>query len=211
MSDARIRLQNYRAKKPNPKRLRHAQKENLFKHEALAGGKTTVLRNIITKIKANGVNLSGVITHDPLIEMHHALYENTTNHAYGDKAIRFEFARKDPTDMIALKAIFRNLLKTVANHGRIDMTKKDVSELPPLLHDEIRRAWQKQKERVWRNYMQRSTSWREIFTLFREHCRIGSDELDKVCDPEKEHNYATGEKGELDPLRKTLPLKWSNG
>ncbi len=184
------------------------KQENLFKHEALAGGKTTVLRNIITKIKADGINLSGIITHDALIEMHHALFRNTTTNAYGDKAIRFEFCRKDPSDLIALKALLRNLLKTVANHGRIDMTKKDALSFH---HSYLMKFEELLKGQKVDEINQEIDLMNEIFLLLREHCRIGSDEMDKVCDPEKEHNYATGEKGSIDPVKRDAAfemVKW---
>jgi hypothetical protein len=164
-------------------------KENLFKHEALAGGKTTVLRNIITKIKAEGTNLSGAITHDPLIEMHHPLLEQSATQCYGDKAYRFEFSRGDPTDQAALQRILRNMLKTIAEKGRIDFTKRD---LLSLHHSFILKfeTLQHVSEEDSSNLHVEIDLLTEIFDLLEEKGRIGSDELDKVCDPEKEHNYA---------------------
>lgn len=178
------------------------KRENLFKHEALADGKTILLRNAISKIKADGISLSGVMTHQPLIEMHHPDYQQTTTHAYGDKATRFEFSRQTPTDVMALRAILRNLLNSIVNHGRIDMTKRDalsfhhsyILKFEALLHTQSAQ----ELEQLHREL----DLMGECVLLFLKHCRLGNDELDKVCDPEKEHNYATGDDAEIDPIKR---------
>ena len=87
-------------------------KPNRFKHEALAGGKTTVLRVVISKLKADGTHMSGVITHEPLVEMHHPLLEKSTRQAYGESAFRFTFDRADSTDVFSLRNTFRKYLKS---------------------------------------------------------------------------------------------------
>lgn len=185
--------------------------ENLFKHEALAGGKTSVLRNIISKIKADGRHLSGVITDEPLIEMHHELLENTASNAYGDRAWRFEFKRGDPTDQYALSLIVKNLYEMIVHHGRFDLTKRDLLSFQHAYVIKME-ALMKTGEEAAKEIHAELDLFDDIFTLLETRARIISDELDKILDPEKEHNYAYGsDKQTLDATRCDAALdivKW---
>lgn len=181
--------------------------ENLFKHEALAGGKTTVLRNIISKIKANGATLAGVITHEPLIEMHHTLLQSTTRHAYGEQAFHLDFNRGDPTNAATLRNILNNFLHSITEHGRIDLTKKDALNLHHacvVKYEEIRKNTD---PTVLKKLNEELDILNQILDLLLEKGRIGSDELDKVCDAEKEHNFAYGPKVPLNEVKVDAALE----
>ena len=99
-------------------------RKNIFKRQACAGGKTTFLRKLIAKIKslqADGRTMSCVITHEPLIAVHHRQLENDYHEAFGDKVYRFQFNRQDPTDTLSLRIILRNLYKVVADHALLGL------------------------------------------------------------------------------------------
>lgn len=163
---------------------------NRFKHEALAGGKTTILRVIISKLKADGAALSGVITHEPLIEMHHPLLEKSTRQAYGETAYRFSFDRGDPTDVNALKLILRNLYKMITEKGRLDCTKKDLLSLHHAFIIKYEHLLDPSYENKQNELHDEIDLLNDILDILLQRAKIGNDELDKVCDSEKEHNYA---------------------
>lgn len=175
---------------------------NSFKHEALAGGKTTVLRNAISKLKADGKYLSGVITYEPLLEMHHPIFEKTAKESYGDMVFLFRFSRQDKTDIATLTNLYRNLLRTVFDRGRIDTTKKDLLSFHHaiiLKYEELMK-FEKDPSQITPQMREEFALLDKILLLLEKRARFGNDELDQVSNPEKEHNYALRVDGQLIPL-----------
>jgi hypothetical protein len=180
--------------------------KNVFKHEALAGGKTTMLRNIISKIKADGVTLSGVMTHEPLFGMHHPLYEKTTREAYGEKAWKLSFTRNDPSDVKALNLIHTNMLKAIAERGRISTTRSDVLSLRNIFLQKYDELWKGKGDPEVKNGEIDALS--SILELLMDHTSIGNDELEKILAPDNENNYTSGdEKGSLNEVKSSAALE----
>lgn len=179
---------------------------NVFKHEALAGGKTTFLRNIISKIKADGVTLSGVMTHEPLFGMHHPLYEKTTREAYGEKAWVLSFTRNDPSDVKALKLIHGNMLKEIAEKGRISTTRSDLLSLRNIFLQKYDELWKGKGDTEEKHAEIDALS--AILKILKEHTSIGNDELEKILAPDNENNYTSGdEKGSLNEVKGEAALE----
>lgn len=176
---------------------------NLFKHEALAAGKTTFLRNIISKIKADGVTLSGVMTHEPLFNQHHPLYEKTTRGAYGEKVFHLSFSRSSPSDVKSLTHIYRSLLETIAEKGRISTTRSDVLSLRNHLLQKYDEFWKGKGDPS-----EEIDILCDIFILLKEKGSIGNDELEKILASDNENNYTAGDsKGALNPVKSKAALK----
>jgi hypothetical protein len=181
------------------------EKINLYKHEALASGKTTFLRNLISKRKANGFNLSCIITHDPLIAIHHKQLETATSEAYGDKAYRFEFNRQSPTDKFSLYLIFRNLLKIILNKGRLDFTPNDILSLRHaflLKHHELENSLRDINE----IHEEIDILGDIIQKTFKELACTNSDEIDKILEASKQHNYSIGKTKKLNKIKCKVAL-----
>lgn len=190
---------------------------NLFKLEALAGGKTTVIRNLIAKYKADGYHLSGVITHVPLMEMHHPLFEKAAREAYGEKVLTFNFSRKTPTDAVSLTQILYSLNQMIVEKGRIDLSKRDLLSL----HHAVLLKWdQLQKPAIELGLKPDSTKPAEDLTIQKEldvcnkvislienHLALGSDEFDTISNCEEEHIFAYGGKMPLNPQKVKGALK----
>lgn len=180
--------------------------KNVFKHEALAGGKTTILRNIISKIKADGVTLSGVMTHEPLFGMHHPLYEKTTREAYGEKAGKLSFSRNNPSDVKALKLIHTNMVKAIAEKGRISTTRSDVLSLRNIFLQKYDELWKGKTDPEVKHAEIDALS--DILELLMDHTTIGNDELEKILAPDNENNYTSGEeKGSLNEVKSDAALE----
>ena len=170
-----------------------------FKQEICGGGKTTVLRNVIAHILADGVTLSAISTLEPLRREHSLLFSRTTAHAYGQKSIDFVFNRQSLSDEASLLKIHRNLLKMIVERGRVDLTKGDLlsfklemilkqEKLAKLLEDQ-----EENQEQI--TMLNRELDIMEnVRDLFKEHAVINADELDKDCDATQEKIYAHGDK-----------------
>ncbi len=193
-------------------------KGNLVKHEALANGKTTFLRNLISKIKANRKSLSCVITYEPLIPLHHQQLEHATSEAYGDKVYRFEFNRDHPTDAVSLGIIRNNLLAYIEENARLDFTPHDILSLHHSLllkYEEISSSfkhfqsvkklsalathnkllqleYQKAKKRLSNRNAELSVL-SDIIEIFKTYATVTSDEFDKMVEANKQHNYGIGQ------------------
>ncbi len=109
-------------------------KNNLFKLQQCGGGKTTVLRNVISHILADGKTLGGVSTHAPLRFEHGLLYARTTKTAYGEQVFDFRFDRSTASDEASLLQLYWQLLRTTVERGRIDLTKSDLQSFRARRH-----------------------------------------------------------------------------
>ncbi|MGK5593788.1 MAG: hypothetical protein ACSNEK_00320 [Parachlamydiaceae bacterium] len=191
--------------------------DNLFKQEALAGGKTTVIRNIITKFKADGYSLAGVVTHIPLMEMHHPLFERAAREAYGENVFTFSFSRQSPTDVVSLSHLLFNLKKMIVEKGRVDLSKRDLLSLHHsilLKWEQLSRAAIDQGIRPDARHPSEDESIQqeidvcsEIISLLQNHLRLGSDELDTITNCEEEHIFAYGGKTPLNPDKIDVALQ----
>ena len=173
-------------------------KPNLFKHAALADGKTTFLRNLISKSKANRQNLSCVITHEPLIAIHHKQLERATSEAYGDKVYRFEFNRDHATDALSLRIIRNNLLTCITQNGRLDFTPHDLLSLHHsyiLKFEDLVDPTSKRNPDVINEEIDVLS---EILAIFKTKAVVSSDEIDKMVEANKQHNYGLGKPSKLD-------------
>lgn len=179
---------------------------NLFMHQALAEGKTTVTRQLISKVKADGVHGAGIMTHAPLIEMHHSLLGKTANHAYGDNVYRLEFKRNDPSNVLALLNIYRNIKKMIAYNGRIDKTKKDLLSLHHALILKME-ALETADEEQEKKLQEEIDILSDIFTLLHETNKDTTDEIDEILNAEQEHNYSIGNKISIDENRVNAGLE----
>ncbi len=185
-------------------------KDNLFKQEICGGGKTTVLRNIISHVRADGKHLSGVSTLSPLRAEHGLLYARVTKNAFGQRVFDFSFDRSSPTDEISLLQLYQQLVETTLSKGRIDLTKSDLQSFRAAMHtkrDEIQNLRRQLRVDVNREdeiKLQISTLHREIdvmdriYAFFRDRVVLNADELDKDTDPSEELNYATGSMESID-------------
>jgi hypothetical protein len=187
--------------------------ENRFKQEMCGGGKTTVLRNIISQFRADGRTLSGVSTLEPLRGEHGLMYARTTKNAFGETVFDFHFDRGVPTDERSLLHLHQELLLATVEKGRIDLSKGDLQSFKlakNLKHEEIRKKREEQARMA-----AESEEWKglegeieqlhaeidimeDIWDFMSDHVAIMADELDKDCDPTQEKNYAYGESREID-------------
>jgi len=174
-------------------------KENQFKQEICGGGKTTVLRNIISQFRADGKTLSGVSTLEPLRAEHGLLLARTTKNAYEEQVFEFRFERTSPTDERSLRCLYRDLLETTVNRGRIDLTKGDLQsfKLAMLLKQEeialLRNGGDPEAEKKVAALHNELDRMEDVRDFLYEHAVIMADELDKDCDPTQEKNYAHGD------------------
>lgn len=190
---------------------------NLFKLEALAGGKTTVIRNLIAKYKADGYHLSGVITHVPLMEMHHPLFEKAAREAYGEKVLTFNFSRKTPTDEVSLTQILYNLNLMIVEKGRIDLSKRDLLSLhhafilkcdqlaKPAIEHGLKPDAAKPAEDL--TIQKELDVFSQVISLIKNHLQLGSDEFDTISNCNEEHIFAYGGKMPLNPHKVKGALK----
>jgi len=180
-------------------------KDNRFKQEICGGGKTTVLRNIISQFRADGTTLSGVSTLEPLRGEHGLMYARTTMNAFGQQVFDFHFTARSASDLFSLRQLQCDLLETAVSRGRIDLTKGDLQSFKNamvLKREKIRQSRQSLKD-VSGEEAERVS--KEIETLHREfdlmedirdflikHAKIMADELDEDCNPSQEKNLAYG-------------------
>lgn len=181
------------------------ENEQLFKQEALASGKTTFLRNIISKLNANGCTLACLITLEHLIPSHHKQLETANSEAYGDKVHRFEFNRQTPTDTFSSLVILRKLLKIIVEKGRLDFTPNDILSLHHALilkHTELENP-----ERSVNEIHDEIDILQDIISVFENYAKVYSDEIDKILEANKQHNYSIGKQGKLNPIRLDVGLQ----
>lgn len=173
--------------------------DNQFKQEICGGGKTSVLRNIVSHYRADGKRLSTISTLEPLRKPHGALLAKTTLHAFFEKTYEFKFSRKSPSDTTSLRKIQRNLLKTIVEKGRLDLTKGDLQsfKLEKTLKQEKLLTLDPKSPQV-RVLNEELDIMEENFDLLKTRASVYVDELDKDCDSTQEKNYAHGDPIPLD-------------
>jgi hypothetical protein len=188
----------------------YLQTANVFKQEICGGGKTTVLRNIISQLRANGKILAGVSTLQPLRAEHGLLYARTTKNAFGGMVFSFKFDCSTPTDELSLLHLHHDLLATTVHRGRVDLSRGDLQTLKLvtlLKYDEatnVRKKLEKLpqdidpkirlklEEKINRLHKEIDII-ENIRDFLEEHASIVADELDKDCDPTQEKNLAYGQ------------------
>ncbi len=190
------------------------QKEsNLFLQEPLAGGKTTLLRNLDAHLHADGRHLAGIATDEALIGQHHALLQTTSLAAYGKLVDRFEFNRESETTPIALQIIYRNFLKLIVERGRLDFTKRDMLSFRHLILQKLRELTNGSRRGEEERIHQEIDCCSDILQLIKNHVRVGTDEIDKITSPTIEHNWGIGDKHSKLEAKKCksalLLMKWT--
>ena len=160
-----------------------------FIHEVWGGGKTTVLRHLITKFLADGGYAASLLTHAPLFEEHHEQLKEATASFYGQQAYRTKFSRSSPTDPVAIRREYLKLVNAVEGKGRIDQTIDSYLSTRHAFNFGILGLKEVQEgEKAFAR-----VSAMGQFLLFRqETTNIESDELEAVCTPDLQHIYATG-------------------
>ncbi|MFA6915950.1 MAG: hypothetical protein WC222_06100 [Parachlamydiales bacterium] len=157
-----------------------------FKQERWGGGKTTVIRNIILRARANGYFMAGVLTHAPLVRPHHRLLKQATA-AYGHMAYLDGFSRDVQLDLVTIYREHRKYLSLIKNRGRIDQTMHSFLSLQhahTLLVLDADSKSEKEFEQI-----RALTAYR---TIIKERHVTGSDELDQVGNSQQYHNFANG-------------------
>lgn len=167
-----------------------------FKHEAWGVGKTTVLRNLISRVIADGRHLSGLITHAPLFASNHQQIKKVTASCFGQRVFHNNFSRSSPRDAIALKREFLKLILLTERRGRIDQTMHTLLSM--------RHAY----DLSLLNYINLPTSDSEAFDALvtfgdllyfcEQRLVLESDELVEVVTPNRYYNYASGPPIHLD-------------
>lgn len=168
---------------------------NQFKQEICGGGKTTVLRVAISKLRADGKTLSAISTLDPLRKVHGPLFTRSTLHSYGEETFELKFSRKSPSDVASLLKLHRNLIAMVANGGRLDLTKGDLLSFKleqTLKQEKIKTL--KDDSPEWVQINEELDIMENIRDDLLTFVKINADELDKDCDPSQEKLYAHGER-----------------
>ena len=162
-----------------------------FKHELWGGGKTSVLRHLITKFHASEGYASSLLTHAPLIEKHHEQLKESTAAFYGQQALRTDFSRESPDDALAIRREHIAWLRVIEERGRTDQT---LASMISRRHDHILKAIQLSRlpEEQWPEPFDKTQASGRLLQLIRDRAIIGSDELDELFSPDREHNYATG-------------------
>ena len=196
-------------------------KNNRFKQEICGGGKTTVLRNIISQARADGKTMSGVSTLDPLRSEHGLLYARTTKNAFGEEVFDFHFNRASPSDENSLLDLHKQFLEITVNRGRVDLCRGDLQSFKLAMHlknESIAEKRREYAERIQENPLDAKAPgileditrihreldvMEDIRDFLIEHASIMADELDKDCDPTQEKNDAYGESSSLDSAKRT--------
>jgi predicted heme/steroid binding protein len=180
-------------------------KSNIYKQEALGVGKTTFLRNLIAEYRANGSTLSSVITLDQLIPIHHKQLETAASEGYGAKAHRFEFNRQTPTDPFSLYIIQENLLNIIFNKGRLDFTPNDILSLHHafvLKHTELENP-----KRNINEIHEEIDALAGVIEILRKFGSVYSDEIDKILEANKQHNYSLGKPQKFNKAKSKVGLQ----
>ncbi|MFA6915780.1 MAG: DUF3638 domain-containing protein [Parachlamydiales bacterium] len=158
-----------------------------FKQEKWGSGKTTVIRNIIAKIHADGYNLSGVLTDQALVQAHHRLLKETTANAFGDEAYLNTFSRDVKIDKLTILNEHRKVLQIIRDGGRMDQT---LHTFVSMLHSKTLRLLRLKSDD--KEAIGLIKSLEKLLALYRERAVFGSDELDQVGNPHHYHNFGEG-------------------
>lgn len=166
-------------------------------HEAMAGGKTTFLRNLISAIESSKGYIGGVVTYSPLMGMHHKEYAHINNHALGSTAYPFVYNRNSPHDITAIKLMIVYHLNALKHRGRVDQTPQAAISLSHTLTELVNALRSTEKESL-NELKPLINSLQELLRLRKDVLSVYSDEIDKIFDPSKDYNYSIGEAIVLD-------------
>ncbi len=184
---------------------------HLYMQVICGDGKSTVIRNIISHIRADGKTLACVSTLEPLRQAHGLLYARTTLHAFGQKVFEFKWDRKTPSDELSLLRLHLNLLETIHDRGRCDFTRSDLlsfKHTETLKRDRLAGLAESFPNAPDTLKLQRELDIIEdIRDLMKEKMIVTADELDKDCDPTQEKNFSYGSHRELDSNQVKAGLK----
>jgi hypothetical protein len=172
--------------------LKIVQEENVFVHEAMAGGKTSLLRNIFCAIQATHHKLPGVMTYGPLMKMHHRDFAYVNEEVFGAQAFPLEFSRDQPRDSTALKILLLQHLKAVNRKGRIDQTPRAILSIKHALTELVENIHPEESEQQ-KEIRSMIDVLQELEQFRKSRMALYSDEMDKNCDPQKFYNYSHGE------------------
>ncbi|MCC5832399.1 MAG: DUF3638 domain-containing protein [Chlamydiales bacterium] len=162
--------------------------QGAFKHEAWGGGKTSVLRHMITRFHADGAHISALLTHTPLIAEHHKQLKEATACYFGQKAYRFDFTRTTPTDGIAIRFQHLMLIKAIQEKGRVDQTLNSLISASHALNLKILDLHEGSSKEEW----DAIEKFSRLLSFRKERMIVGSDELDQLFTPDHQHNYSIG-------------------
>ncbi|NGX61718.1 MAG: hypothetical protein K940chlam9_01207 [Chlamydiae bacterium] len=170
-----------------------ASHENAYIHEAMAGGKTTLLRNLFSAIQKRNGYLAGVVTYSPLMAMHHKEYASVNQLAMGSRAYPVLFNRNAPHDVTAIRLMTLYHLKALARQGLIDQTPQAALSLNHTL-TELTLALKGVKDpNLLAKVAPQIAALQKLLKIRGSHLSVYSDEIDKIFDPSKDHNYAHGQ------------------
>lgn len=165
---------------------------NVFVHEAMAGGKTSLLRNIFCAIQAQHGKLAGVMTYSPLMQMHHRELADVNSKTLGALAFPLIFSRDKQKDPAAFKILLLQHLKALNRKGRIDQIPKAILSLKHALTEMVLQLGTQDTEQQ-RELRQVLSVLQDILTLRQSYLALYSDEMDKNCNSRKYYNYSYGE------------------
>lgn len=161
-------------------------------HEAMAGGKTTFLRNVFSAIQQQRGKLAGVFTYAPLMTEHHAVYAHVNQLALGSTAFPLSFNRNSPRDEAALQLMVIYHLKALNYGGRIDQTPQSVLSLEHTLTEMICLLLHCDKETI-EAYKPALNALQSLLKIRKDKLAVYSDEIDKIFNPLLHHNFSRGE------------------
>lgn len=176
-----------------PSQIEHIHKltlnPNAYIHEAMAGGKTTFLRNLFSAIENKNGRLAGVMTYAPLMAMHHKEYERVNQLTFGSTAVPILYHRNAPNDATALKLMLIYHLRALKRMGRIDQTPQASISLNHTLTELVSKLNKSDPQQL-QELAPMVNTLQKLLRLRSEDLSVYSDEIDKIFDPLKDFNYA---------------------
>lgn len=170
---------------------------NAFLHEQMAGGKTSVIRNVISAIQSDQDLLGGVMTYNPLMETHHKDYSHVNEKIFWKDVVPFYFSRETSKDPIVIKRFIIQILKLFTQKGLIDQTVSSCLSLKHSLTELV--ASLKESDQTTLDKLTPSIqALQKLIRLRAQYLSLYSDEIDKIFDPTKEINYSYGKKSVLE-------------
>lgn len=160
-------------------------------HEQMAGGKTTVLRNIFCAIQAQKGFLGSVVTYAPLMATHHTDF-TSKNNRLGSRAYPFHFSRQTPRDAGMIKMLIIHHLTALTENGRLDQTPSAALSLKHTL-SELLLDLKEASKSVLNDAYPSIQALQHLLRLRSEDLSIYADEMDKIFDPFFDMNYSKGD------------------
>ncbi len=190
--------------------------ESLFSHKACGMGKTSLLTPTILALLAKKGALAIASTLSSVMPEHGPRFEQTTKIGFGQEVLKFQFSRSSRSDAAALLQLYLDLLQTVHNRGRVQLSKKDLqcfsltsilkmeeaskkSRVIELLQKQISLNKIQKEQESLEMLMQEHNElhkeidiMHEIMSFMRQSAFLIADELDKETDISEELNFAIG-------------------